>query len=619
MHGTQRLHFCSAFILLLLVSTALAEAYELKGDNGRQLLQREDGVEIVVSEENARLERAIRNAEAGDTIVIEAEKVNLSELITISVNRLHIRGAARNRPAVIQCTGDEARIDVNSNRVVFENLVIRDCLGPAVRIINENAEAYDPFAEPSEEPENVKTLEISFLRVRFVNNIDRDDSFDFYQSLDGGAIQVTAHTEATVEDCEFERNGAFLGGAIRVDSGSLTVRGSRFVENEAQISGGAISGGFSALDQESTTTFLIENSVFLRNHDVLGGEDASGLTLHNGAPLETSEFLSFPSPQSSGGAIYVQGFREAIIRECIFDGNTANPAAGAIFVADNNDVQLTNNTFRNNVAEFLGPNRNFDLEQGGAIYVAFTKADSSISVSKCIFRNNTASYGGGLHMVMMLVTSANIEESEFIQNTANLGGGGLVLRNTIEVEILDTKFYRNRATSGGGALFTNGAGARFTQGADASRDTIFQENIALDGGACFFLGAGQVSAQKLAFVRNKAERNGGGMCLVESLASGSVGLQQSLFLENTARRGGGLFMDSIASLVLRAPSFTTFTEFFGNKAMAGGAVYLRPSSQVKNVVSASLINCTGNEAVKRLEDIYSAPLNYADVDVARTE
>ena len=74
---------------------------------------------------------------------------------------------------------------------------------------------------------------------------------------------------------------------------------------------------------------------------------------------------------------------------------------------------------------------------------------------------------------------------------------------------------------------------------------------------------GKVSAQKLAFVRNKAERNGGGMCLVESLASGSVGLQQALFLENTARRGGGLFMDSIASLVLRAPSLTTFTEFFG--------------------------------------------------------
>ena len=53
--------------------------------------------------------------------------------------------------------------------------------------------------------------------------------------------------------------------------------------------------------------------------------------------------------------------------------------------------------------------------------------------------------------------------------------------------------------------------------------------------------------------------------------------------------------------------------------MAGGAVYLRPSSQVKNVVSAALINCTGNEAVKRLEDIYSAPLNYADIDVAQTE
>lgn len=56
-----------------------------------------------------------------------------------------------------------------------------------------------------------------------------------------------------------------------------------------------------------------------------------------------------------------------------------------------------------------------------------------------------------------------------------------------------------------------------------------------------------------------------------------------------------------------------------NKAMSGGAVYLRPSSQVKNVVSAAMINCTGNRAVKRLDEIYSEPLNYADIDVIRTQ
>lgn len=53
--------------------------------------------------------------------------------------------------------------------------------------------------------------------------------------------------------------------------------------------------------------------------------------------------------------------------------------------------------------------------------------------------------------------------------------------------------------------------------------------------------------------------------------------------------------------------------------MAGGAVYLRPSSQVKNVVSASLVNCTGNVAVKRLDDIYRAPLRYADIDIISTD
>ena len=49
---------------------------------------------------------------------------------------------------------------------------------------------------------------------------------------------------------------------------------------------------------------------------------------------------------------------------------------------------------------------------------------------------------------------------------------------------------------------------------------------------------------------------------------------------------------------------------YRNTAMAGGAVYLRPSSQVKNIIQASNINCTDNVAVKRLEDIYQEAVPY---------
>lgn len=540
----------------------------------------------------------------------------------------------------------------SSDQVVFENVVIRDCLGPAVRIANVvNEIEIDPFAEQDKsfKPPKLENLQITFKFVQFLNNTDFEDSYSYYESLDGGAIQIAEATEALVEDCHFEGNTAFLGGAINIESGSLKVNRSRFIENEAQISGGAISGSFNAIEKKSKTRFIVEDTMFLRNRDVSGGEDASGLTLTNGAPLETSEFLSFPSPQSSGGAIYIQGFSEVSVSGCIFDGNKANPAAGAIFVADNDFVDLTNNTFRNNVAEYTGPRRIFDLEQGGAIYVAFTRAESKIRLSKCIFENNTATYGGGLHMVMMLVTNAYIEECEFLRNSAHLGGGGLVLRNTIEVSLQSTGFLRqnifrlrfwirslfkielrrvavhcSRMEQAPG-LFKGQMRPEIPFSKKISRSmeeldsSLEQVNHSIKNAVRYVFFAGQVATQKLGFIRNKAQRNGGGLCLVESLASGSIGLQQSLFEGNTARRGGGLFADSIASLILRAPVETTHTLFVGNKAMAGGAVYLRPSSQVKNVIAASLLNCTGNEAVRRLEDIYSEPLNYADIDVIQSE
>jgi len=318
--------------------------------------------------------------------------------------------------------------------VVFENVVIRECSGPAVRIVNEAVVPFDPFATNPDGPQPTEQTRVSFRNVRFFNNEDSGGSSFFKNAVDGGAIQVTQATSAIVEKCEFERNGAVLGGAIRVDGGSLEVFRSVFIENKASISGGAISGSSASIPGESTSTLFLKNSTFLRNEDLQGGEDRSGLKLNNGAPLETSEFLSFPTPQSSGGALYLQGFADARIEECVFDGNIANPAAGAIFVADNHRVKLLNNTFRNNLAHSNPTHqREPDLEQGGAIYVAFTKSRSKIEIERCLFENNTASYGGGVLMVMPLVVDAHIVNCKFIENKAHLGGGGLVLRNVIQV------------------------------------------------------------------------------------------------------------------------------------------------------------------------------------------
>lgn len=319
--------------------------------------------------------------------------------------------------------------------MVLEDIVIRDCYGPAVTIMHQVVEA-EASEVDSEERQAPRETTVTFRNVRFVDNEDLGEYSYLRAFVDGGALQVTASTLAIIEYCEFENNGAELGGAIRVDGGSVEVFRSLFVENKASISGGAISASASSPTGESTSRLIIKETTFLRNEDLQGGEDTTGLILHNGAPLETSEFLSFPSPQSSGGALYFKGFKEVEIESCVFDGNTGNPAAGAMFISDNDRVKLLNNTFRNNVAQSHPKRqRQADLEQGGAVYVAFTRSESTIEIIKCNFENNTASYGGGLMMVMPLVAVALIEDCRFTDNTAHLGGGGFVLRNAIQVRL----------------------------------------------------------------------------------------------------------------------------------------------------------------------------------------
>lgn len=110
--------------------------------------------------------------------------------------------------------------------------------------------------------------------------------------------------------------------------------------------------------------------------------------------------------------------------------------------------------------------------------------------------------------------------------------------------------------------------------------------------------------QAVVLARNHAVRNGGGAYLVESLASGGVIFQDSEIIDNSAARGGGIFMSSIVRLDIRH-SFDNFNTFRGNKAGAGGALYLRPSSEIDNNIKISDSVFEDNKALLKYEHLQS--------------
>lgn len=130
----------------------------------------------------------------------------------------------------------------------------------------------------------------------------------------------------------------------------------------------------------------------------------------------------------------MSGFDKVSIVNSLFDSNSAVPAGGALFVVDNKAVHLRDNKFRNNfVTSPSADSPNPDLELGGAIYIAFVDHKSKLTIDNCVFENNTAAYGGGLHVVTPLTTQPMITNTVFRDNVGYVGGGGVLLRNTIQV------------------------------------------------------------------------------------------------------------------------------------------------------------------------------------------
>ena len=348
----------------------------------------------------------------------------------LSIQSRGVRLIGANATATrIRCR-DDGRVEIRATGVDVVNLTFEECLGGAVTLLNPDA-VYDPFNIDA--VYSFRNLRVNFTRVQFLDNVADPNARD----VKGGGLTVGPGTQAVVEDCEFRRNKASTGGGILVDgAGSLNVKKTLFEENEASIAGGAIAAGLTENFFGTIASVSIKKCRFRRNRDVSGGEDPTGLTLSNGAPLENAVFLKFPSPTPSGGAIYVHGYSSVRIEKTDFEENTAVPAGGAIYVSDNDDVIIVECSFvRNRVTSVddASQDRVTDLEAGGAIYVVFTSVLSRARIDRCVFRNNTASYGGAIHAVTELVTEISIENSQFEDNEAQLAGGAILMRNVISV------------------------------------------------------------------------------------------------------------------------------------------------------------------------------------------
>ncbi|HEY0142229.1 MAG TPA: Calx-beta domain-containing protein [Thermoanaerobaculia bacterium] len=214
----------------------------------------------------------------------------------------------------------------------------------------------------------------------------------------GGAILTNDALELT--DVVMTGNFAELaGGAISMETGSLTIQSSLFSGNEALV-GGAIQLGYYYSGAGVTTE--IAGSTFTNNRASGGG----AIYVNYYSSLDIADSFFIDNSAVAGGAILSEG-APITIEQTTISGNVANRGGAAYLVGG--DTVINESTLSGNTADV-----------GGAI-IGY---DAALRITNSTLSGNQAEYGGAIYLYSYGdVTPWVIEHSTVVNNSAQVGGG----------------------------------------------------------------------------------------------------------------------------------------------------------------------------------------------------
>ena len=413
--------------------TALGFIYELTLDHvviNDAYLSSGDGAGVYAAGGNVTItdstftDNSADNGSGGAVYVADAVSVTISDSVFGDQNDDSLGNFADNYGGDIYVTGGGALADLSIS----------------------NSQFYDAYAEDESGGSIAAICAASVISGVTIRGAESDDDgAGLYFNDDSGC---GADYTVTVTNSRFLNNDAdYQGGAIsdgQDDSESplteVIVSGSYFYQNEADL-GAAIN-----LDG---TTLTLSDSTFIENHAV---DDGGALELcNNEAVTVTGSRFVGNSSESSGGAIQVNcDTANLTIESNQFQRNTTVGQGGAIRVQTGvSGTSITRNTFTGNSAE-----------QGGAVSINDGEVDSYLwSITRNTFTKNRATLNGGaLHMALDNsgnVVTPNVKKNRFRGNSAPAAGAVVVesdygteraILKRYERGLRGNSFQANRAT-----------------------------------------------------------------------------------------------------------------------------------------------------------------------------
>ena len=217
---------------------------------------------------------------------------------------------------------------------------------------------------------------------------------------------------------------------------------------------------------------------------------------------------------------------------------------------------------------------------GGAIYNPGEHYDPYLYLTNCIFKNNSAEYGGSIYMTYGHLKIIN---TTFDSNKAYNYGGAIATGENSTIEIYDSHFINDTSLNdSGGAIYFRKANVIIS-------NSDFINCYGQFGGAICDLDS-KTTISKSRFLNNRASYRGGA---IYSLY-GTFHLNDCGFRNNHGKNGGAIFLDNSTS------HFITLSLFINNSAnLYGGAIY-----SILNKIPENAGNYYSNNRALTGNDLY---------------
>ena len=319
-----------------------------------------------------------------------------------------------------------------------------------------------------------------------------------------------------------------------------------------------------------------------------------------------STFKNFITHNNLRGAVIAAQASDINISRCYFFGNRAFSNGGAIFL-NTGLVRLERTYFKNNYAAYGGviSCTNCTLNIVGNVFFVDNTAEfyggvfylhktSVMSSGVAVFRNNRAQYGGAVTLCVGLFQSSPYPEKlQFIGNTATALGAALYYGDCDEGRgriLLSGYFINNTAGECGAAMHITKAEVRvddaYFEGNQGSALCLYNSNMSFTGVTRLVRNTGQHGGAMYS-EKSSVSFNGPKNLLYSNFASigGAIHSVYSeitfsvctLFKWNVAGNDGGALYGLGSDTVI---VLSNRTEFVGNSAKNGGAVYLEQSASL---------------------------------------